>query len=65
MAKYYAAEIANQVAYEALQLHGGYGFIKDYPIERISRDARILSNLRRYITSSKNGYFGQSIEVRV
>ena len=43
MAKYYAAEIANQVAYEALQLHGGYGFIKDYPIERISRDARILS----------------------
>lgn len=43
MAKYYAAETANQVAYEALQLHGGYGFIKDYPIERIYRDARILS----------------------
>lgn len=43
MAKYYAAEIANEVAYKALQLHGGYGFIKDYPIERIYRDARILS----------------------
>lgn len=43
MAKYYAAEIANEVAYEALQLHGGYGFIKDYPIERIYRDARITS----------------------
>lgn len=42
MAKYYAAEIANEVAYKALQLHGGYGFIKDYPIERIYRDARIL-----------------------
>lgn len=43
MAKYYAAEIANEVAYKALQLHGGYGFIKDYPIERIYRDARIMS----------------------
>ncbi|MDY3051635.1 MAG: putative isocaproyl-CoA dehydrogenase AcdB [Ndongobacter sp.] len=43
MAKYYCAEIANEVAYKALQLHGGYGFIKDYPIERIYRDARILS----------------------
>lgn len=43
MAKYYAAEIANEVAYKALQLHGGYGYIKDYPIERIYRDARILS----------------------
>ncbi len=43
MAKYYAAETANEVAYKALQLHGGYGFIKDYPIERIYRDARIMS----------------------
>ncbi|WP_250673257.1 putative isocaproyl-CoA dehydrogenase AcdB [Paraclostridium ghonii] len=43
MAKYYAAEIANEVAYKALQLHGGYGFIKDYPIERMYRDARIMS----------------------
>ncbi len=43
MAKYYAAEVANEVAYKALQLHGGYGYIKDYPIERIYRDARILS----------------------
>lgn len=43
MAKYYAAEVANEVAYWALQLHGGYGYIKDYPIERIYRDARITS----------------------
>lgn len=43
MAKFYAAEVANQVAYDALQLHGGYGYIKDYPIERIYRDARITS----------------------
>ncbi|KYM39658.1 putative isocaproyl-CoA dehydrogenase AcdB [Fusobacterium necrophorum] len=43
MAKYYAAEIANEVVYWALQLHGGYGYIKDYPIERMYRDARITS----------------------
>lgn len=43
MAKYYAAEIANEVAYKALQLHGGYGYVKDYRIERIYRDSRILS----------------------
>ncbi|MEG2379975.1 MAG: putative isocaproyl-CoA dehydrogenase AcdB [Bacilli bacterium] len=43
MAKYYAAEIANEVASKSLQLHGGYGFIKDYPIERIYRDARIMT----------------------
>ena len=43
MAKYYASEIANEVAYKALQLHGGYGFIKDYEIERMYRDARIVS----------------------
>ena len=42
IAKLYAAEVANQVAYDALQLHGGYGFTKDYPIEKIYRDARIL-----------------------
>ena len=43
MCKYMAAEVANEVAYDALQIHGGYGFIKDYPIERIYRDARIMS----------------------
>lgn len=42
MAKYYAAETANYVCDLALQLHGGYGYMKDYPIERMYRDARIL-----------------------
>lgn len=42
MAKYYAAEAANYVCDLALQLHGGYGYMKDYPIERLYRDARIL-----------------------
>lgn len=43
MAKYYCAEICNEVAYDALQIHGGYGYMKDYKIERIYRDARITS----------------------
>lgn len=43
MCKYMAAEVANEVAYDALQIHGGYGFIKDYSIERMYRDARIMS----------------------
>ena len=42
MAKYYAAETACYVADLALQLHGGYGYIKDYAIERMYRDARIM-----------------------
>ena len=41
MAKLYASEIAEQVASEAIQVHGGYGYLKDYAVERIFRDARI------------------------
>ncbi|MEL7649120.1 MAG: acyl-CoA dehydrogenase family protein [Sedimentibacter sp.] len=43
MAKYYCGDLCNEIAYRSLQLHGGYGFIKDYPIERMYRDARIVS----------------------
>ena len=41
MAKYFATETAEYVASQALQIHGGYGCMKDYPIERMYRDARI------------------------
>lgn len=42
MAKLYTSEIAKQVADEAVQLHGGYGLMKDYDIERFYRDQRLL-----------------------
>jgi butyryl-CoA dehydrogenase len=42
MAKYYASDIAVEVARKAVQIHGGYGYTKDYPIERMYRDAKIL-----------------------
>jgi hypothetical protein len=43
LAKGLSSEFSNQVAYDAVQIHGGSGFMKDYPIERIYRDARITS----------------------
>ena len=41
MAKLFAGEAAVQIALEAIQIHGGYGYIKDYPVERYLRDAKI------------------------
>jgi len=43
LAKGLASEVCNRIAYDSLQIHGGSGFMKDYPIERIYRDARITS----------------------
>ena len=42
MAKYFASENAVKVCDKALQMHGGYGYMKDYAIERMYRDARII-----------------------
>jgi len=42
MSKLYCSEIAKQVADEAVQIHGGYGLMKDYDIERFFRDQRLL-----------------------
>ncbi|MDR2064515.1 MAG: acyl-CoA dehydrogenase family protein [Prevotellaceae bacterium] len=41
--KLFASEYANQLAYDAIQIHGGSGFMKDYLVERLYRDARILN----------------------
>lgn len=43
MCKYFATEMANRVAYKAVQIHGGYGYIKEYPVERMYRDVRITT----------------------
>ena len=42
MAKYYAAEIVVDVTRKAVQIHGGYGYSKDYAVERMYRDAKII-----------------------
>jgi len=41
MAKYFASDIAMKATRNAIQIHGGYGFTKDYPVERFYRDAKI------------------------
>ncbi len=43
MAKLYASEMVNRVTAKAVQVHGGYGFIKDYTVERLFRDARVFT----------------------
>lgn len=61
MAKLYCSEIAQEVANEAVQLHGGYGLMKDYPIERFFRDQRLLqigegtSEIQRLVISRHLG----------
>jgi alkylation response protein AidB-like acyl-CoA dehydrogenase len=42
MAKLYATEVAEEVALEAMRIHGGYGYSQEYPIERLYRDAPVL-----------------------
>ena len=41
MAKLFASEMAEQVASDAIQIHGGYGYVTDFPVERIYRDVRV------------------------
>ena len=43
MAKFYASEVCNEIAAKTVQIHGGYGFIKDYKIERMFRDCRVFT----------------------
>jgi alkylation response protein AidB-like acyl-CoA dehydrogenase len=41
MAKLFATEVANRVAYQAVQLHGGYGYMREFHVERFFRDVRL------------------------
>jgi alkylation response protein AidB-like acyl-CoA dehydrogenase len=43
MAKLFASEAANRACYGAIQILGGYGYIRDYPVERFARDARVTT----------------------
>ncbi|MEW5800352.1 MAG: acyl-CoA dehydrogenase [Bacteroidota bacterium] len=42
-AKYFASEVATRAANEAVQIHGGYGFTKDFPVEKFYRDVKLLT----------------------
>jgi len=43
MAKYYASEVAVEVSTEAVQIHGGYGYTKDFPVEKFYRDSKLCT----------------------
>ena len=43
MAKYYASEAATRATNEAIQIHGGYGFIKEFPVEKLYRDVKLMT----------------------
>jgi alkylation response protein AidB-like acyl-CoA dehydrogenase len=43
MAKMFATEMAERVCRDAIQIHGGYGYSSNYPVERIYRDARLMT----------------------
>ena len=43
MAKYYASEVAVKVANDAVQVFGGYGYTKDFPVEKHYRDAKLCT----------------------
>jgi len=43
MAKLFASEVCVRVANEAVQIHGGYGFTKDFPVEKFYRDAKLCT----------------------
>jgi len=59
MAKLYAGEMSNRVTNAAIQIHGGYGYCADYPVERLMRDARITelyegtSEIQRLVIARK------------
>ena len=43
MVKYFVCETCNKIAYDSIQIHGGNGFMREYPVERLYRDARITN----------------------
>ncbi len=43
MAKYYASEVSVEVSTEAIQIFGGYGYTKDYPVEKFYRDSKLCT----------------------
>jgi alkylation response protein AidB-like acyl-CoA dehydrogenase len=59
MAKLFASEMAERVCSTAVQIHGGYGYLADFPVERIYRDVRVCSiyegtsEIQRLVISQK------------
>ena len=61
MAKLFASEMAEKVCSDAIQIHGGYGYVSDFPVERIYRDVRVTqiyegaSDIQRLVIARQLG----------
>ena len=59
MAKLFASEMVNEICYQAIQIHGGYGYVRDFPVERLARDSRVFtiyegtSEIQRIVISNQ------------
>jgi alkylation response protein AidB-like acyl-CoA dehydrogenase len=60
IAKYYASEIAVQVSTDAVQIFGGYGYTKEYPVEKFYRDSKLCTIGEGTSEIQKTGYFQRS-----
>lgn len=69
MSKYYLCELANKVANDAIQVHGGSGYMRDYDIERYFRDARITNiyegTTELQVVAIKAGLLGGALDARL
>ena len=59
MAKYFSSELAVKISSEAVQIFGGYGFVKDFPVEKFYRDSKLCtigegtSEIQKLVISKK------------
>jgi len=77
ISKYYCSEMCNRVTHDAIQVLGGSGYMKDYPVEKYYRDARItniyegtsqlqvLSAFRGILSGTMEKYFEELAEKRI
>ncbi len=52
MAKLFASEMAERICSDAIEIHGGFGYVSDFPVERIYRDVRVCRSTKAPATSS-------------
>jgi len=69
LAKAYCTEMANRVAYDAVQVHGGSGYMRDFPVERYLRDARITTiyegTTQLQVVAATGGILGGTLAARL
>jgi alkylation response protein AidB-like acyl-CoA dehydrogenase len=63
MAKLYASEIALEVANEAVQIHGGNGYVAEYHVERMMRDSKITKFMKELLKYNESEVFSNQNKI--